>query len=61
MKGYLLAIVRFNVKFLERNFERVMRLWPEAREQMDPETRADYERRIRRMRERIKRLRAKCV
>ena len=61
MKGYLLAIVRFNVKFLERNFERVMRLWPEVREQMDSDTRADYERRIRRMRERIERLRAKCV
>ena len=61
MKGYLRAIARFNVKFLERNYERVMRLWPEAREQMDPDTRADYERRIRRMRERIERLRAKCV
>ena len=61
MKDYLRAITRFNVKFLERNFERVMRLWPEAREQMDPETQANCERRIRRMRERIERLRAKCV
>ena len=55
-----MCVIRTMARFLERFYERVMRMWPDARERMDPMTRAEYKARIRKVRQHIDDLKARC-